>query len=99
MAKGNFALVHAGLEDMRVGLDIEVDLEDIGLRNMGPGPSAAGVIRPGCTLAGLYIRPEGPFDCCTQRRAAGYVLTLLLLPRACQPPHSLLAHRLWERVL
>lgn len=96
-AKGTVALVAAGPEDiaglgdMRVGLDIEVDLEDMDM--------VAGVIHPGSVLAGLYIRPEGPFDCCTPSQAPGYMLAILLLLGACQPPHSSSAHRLWERVL
>ncbi len=108
-AKGNFALVPADPEDMRLGLDIEVDLEDIGLRNIGlrnivlrnivPGPSAAEAVRPGSALAGLYIRPEGPYDCCTRHQAAGNTLALPLRLKACQPPHSSWAHPLWELVL
>ena len=103
-AKGKFALVPAGPEDMRLGLDIEVDLEDIGLRNMVlrdivPGPWTAEVVRPGSALAGLYIRPEGPYDCCTRHQAAGNMLALPFLLKACQPLHFSLAHRLSELVL
>ncbi len=108
-AKGSFALVPAGPEDMRLGLDIEFDHEDIGLRNIGlrnmvlrnivPGPSAAEAVRPGSALAGLYIHPEGPYDCCTRHQAAGNTLALPLLLKSCQPPHFSLAHPLWELVL
>ena len=97
-AKGRFGMVPAGLEDTRFGLDIVVDPDNIGLQSMVPGPSTAGVIRRDSALAGLYIRPEGPFGCCTQSQAAGYMSALLLLLRACQPPQFPLAHRLWERV-
>lgn len=95
MAKGTFALVRAGPEDMRFGLSIEIDLEHI------PGASTAGVIRPGYALAGLYIRPEGPSDYCTQNQVAGCMLALLLLLllRVCQPHHLSLSRGLWKRVL
>ena len=99
VAKGTIALVPAGPEGKRVGLDIGVDFEDIGLQGMVAGPSAGRVVRPDSALAGLCIRPEGPFDCCIQREAAGYMLGLLLLLRARQPPHFSSAHRLRERVL
>ena len=89
----------AGPEDMRFGLDIEVDLEDSGLQSMLPGASTAGVTRPGSALAGPCSRPGGPLDSCTGSRAPGYMLALRLLLRTCQPPHFSLARRLWERVL
>ena len=92
---GTFATGSAGPEDRRFGLDIQVDSEDIDLQNIVPG-----VPRPGFALADLYIHPEGPFDCCTQSQAAGYMLALLhLLLRACQPHHISLAHQLRERML
>lgn len=90
-----FAEEYSGPDHMRFGLGIEVDPEDIDLQNIVPG-----VPRPGFALTDLYIHPEGPFDCCTQSQAAGYMLALLLLLLvwACQP-HVSLSHRLWETVL
>ena len=99
VVKGKIALVPAGPEGTRVGLDIGIDFEDIGLQDTVPGPSAGRVFRPDTALAGLYIRPEGPFDCCTRREAAGYMLVLLLLLKACRPRHFSSAARLWERFL
>ena len=98
-AKGKIALVPAGPEGTRVGLDIGVDSDDIGLQGTVLGPSAGGVDRPDTALAGPHIRPEGPFDCCTRREVAGCMLALLLLLEACRPPHSSSAHCLWERLL
>ena len=99
VAKGTTALVPAGSENTSFDVDTEVDFEDIGLQDMVLGPSAGGVVRHGSALAGLYIRPERPIDCCIQRQAAGYMLALLLLLRACQPPHLSSAHHLGESVL
>lgn len=90
-AKGTSAMVSAGPEGMRFGSNIEIELENIGLQNMVPGTLAAEVIRPGSGLTGLYMRPEDPIDCCTRSLASGYRLALLLLQRACQPPHYSLA--------
>lgn len=98
-AKGTIALVPVGPEGMRAGLDIVVDFEDTGLQDMIPGPSAGRVFRPDSALAGMDIRPEGPFDCCIRKEAAVYMLALLLLLRACQPPHFSSAHHLRERML
>ena len=73
------ATVPAGSGNMGIGSDIEagfgntemdlenteVGLEGTGRRNIVPGVSAAGAVRLGSASAGRYIRPEGPFGCCT----------------------------------
>ena len=73
------ATVPAGSENTGTGLDIEagfgntemdlenteVGLEGTGRQNIVPGVPAAGAIRLGSASAGLYIRPEGPFGCCS----------------------------------